>query len=240
MADQDPSEIDPEMAAFLGFSSFGTQPAAKKRKYNHRADAATSADAAAASATGANQIALAPRAPAPVPVPAPAPSGPNADEIALDSEDDAPVAGGDGAADADKDAEEGGAALYADPSVAPALAHAQSLIDELATRGAASDASPNGAAQSLPATLPRRPEASWGAGMGSLPTMPAREHDAAAGHQPRGRRHQNQCQREDGKPWWEGYYDPTSNDNPWEKLERAAGVPARGSWVPRAEQVRAA
>lgn len=33
--------------------------------------------------------------------------------------------------------------------------------------------------------------------------------------------------------WWVGYYDPTSNENPWEVLERRAGLGALGRWLPR-------
>jgi hypothetical protein len=35
------------------------------------------------------------------------------------------------------------------------------------------------------------------------------------------------------KPWWEGYYDPQSNENPWERLEEKMGLKAQGSWLPR-------
>lgn len=34
-ADEDDFAVDPALAASLGFSSFGTQPSAKKRKYTH-------------------------------------------------------------------------------------------------------------------------------------------------------------------------------------------------------------
>ncbi|KAK1986365.1 hypothetical protein LZ30DRAFT_582314 [Colletotrichum cereale] len=239
MDDQDlAAEIDPEMAAFMGFASFGTQPAAKKRKYNHRTDAV-------AAATGANQTALAARTPPAVP---PA----NTDEIALDDDDDADAAAGDEDQDQDQDPDEGGAKIYSDPTIAPALAHAQSLIDELSTRGGvASDASedppaPQAQGSSLlppSAALPRRPEMPWGKEMGSAPTaMPTRERhaEAAAGHPARGGRQGYQQQRNDGKPWWEGYYDHASNENPWERLEKRAGVQSRGTWVSKGQAQTAA
>jgi hypothetical protein len=40
------------------------------------------------------------------------------------------------------------------------------------------------------------------------------------------------------KPWWEGYYDPTSNENPWEKLEQAMGLEPKGTWCPRTARSR--
>ncbi|KAK1596602.1 uncharacterized protein LY79DRAFT_509325 [Colletotrichum navitas] len=259
MDDQDlAAEIDPEMAAFMGFASFGTQPAAKKRKYNHRTDAVSSASAsgpvghhpvavAAAAATGANQTALAARTPrAPMTDAPPA----NTDEIALDDDNDAnnaDTAAGDEDQDQDQDPDEGGANIYSDPTIAPALAHAQSLIDELSTRGGVASSAPadtsasqaQGPSPLLPsAALPRRPDVSWGKEMGSTPTtMPTRERnaEAAAGHPPRGGRQGSQQQRSDGKPWWEGYYDHASNENPWERLEKKAGVQPRGAWLSRGQ-----
>ncbi|KAL0940333.1 uncharacterized protein CTRU02_203096 [Colletotrichum truncatum] len=236
----DDSEMDPEMAAFMGFSSFGTQPAAKKRKYNHRTDAVSASAPVdnSAAATGANQVAVVPRAPPPAPKPTAA--GANTDEIALDSDSDAAAK-----EEEEKDEDEGGASLYNDSSVAPALAHAQGLIDELAMRGGfgsgpgTGDAPPALSTASAP-SLPKRPDASWGKEMGSAPTsMPV--WNQAGSEQPqsgfRGRnqhRHQH-GQRDDGKPWYEGYYDPKSNENPWERLEKAAGVESRGSWIARGQ-----
>ncbi|KAK2058180.1 hypothetical protein LY76DRAFT_545122 [Colletotrichum caudatum] len=258
MDDQDlAAEIDPEMAAFMGFASFGTQPAAKKRKYNHRTDAVSSpsgpaghpsarasvAAAAATAATGANQTVLAPRTPRAPTTDSPPPV--NTDEIALDDENDADAAAGDEDQDQDQDPDDGGANIYSDPTIAPALAHAQSLIDELSTSGGnASGASedtpqPQGSALLPPsAALPTRPEVSWGKEMGSAPTtMPTRERHAGAatGHPPRGGRPGYRQQRSDGKPWWEGYYDHTSNENPWERLEKRAGVQSRGTWLARGQ-----
>ncbi|GKT56281.1 hypothetical protein ColTof4_09172 [Colletotrichum tofieldiae] len=240
------ADVDPEMAAFMGFASFGTQPAAKKRKYNHRTDAVSSAPAARAplaAATGANQTALAARAPrAPSAETPAAPPPANTDEIALDDDDDGPAAD---AGQGDRNPEDGGASIYSDPTVAPALAHAQSLIDELSARGGVASGpsgetpAPQAQGTSLPPSpaLPRRPDASWGTEMGSAPTaMPTRERpEQAAGHQPRGRQGYQQQHRNDGAPWWEGYYDRASNENPWERLEKKAGVQPRGTWVSRGQ-----
>ncbi|KAK1761068.1 hypothetical protein QBC47DRAFT_369002 [Echria macrotheca] len=32
--------------------------------------------------------------------------------------------------------------------------------------------------------------------------------------------------------WYTDYYDPTSNQNPWERLEQMRGLPAVGPWLP--------
>ncbi|KAI0376405.1 hypothetical protein F5Y04DRAFT_211264 [Hypomontagnella monticulosa] len=37
--------------------------------------------------------------------------------------------------------------------------------------------------------------------------------------------------REPGKNWWDDYYDPSSNVNPWERLELTQGLGPRGSWM---------
>ncbi|GKT52300.1 uncharacterized protein ColSpa_12481 [Colletotrichum spaethianum] len=248
MDDQDlAAEIDPEMAAFMGFASFGTQPAAKKRKYNHRTDAVSSASggqpsarAPVAAATGANQTALAARTPRAPTNEAPTAPPANTDEIALDDDDVAAVVPTEDKQD-DQDPEEGGARIFSDPTVAPALAHAQSLIDELSTSGGTGPPegtpAPQAQGTSLPpsSALPTRPDATWGNELGAAPTaMPTRERPGqAAGHQPRGRQGYQQQPRNDGKPWWEGYYDHASNENPWERLERKAGVQSRGTWVSR-------
>ncbi|KAI8962030.1 hypothetical protein F5Y11DRAFT_204096 [Daldinia sp. FL1419] len=36
---------------------------------------------------------------------------------------------------------------------------------------------------------------------------------------------------EPGKKWWGDYYDPSSNVNPWERLEQTKGLGPRGSWM---------
>ncbi|KAK8087146.1 hypothetical protein PG994_002120 [Apiospora phragmitis] len=34
-----------------------------------------------------------------------------------------------------------------------------------------------------------------------------------------------------GAPWWNDYYDPAFNTNPWEKIEKAQGMEPRGTWL---------
>lgn len=31
--------------------------------------------------------------------------------------------------------------------------------------------------------------------------------------------------------WYEGYYDPASNENPWRRLERSKGLQSTGTWL---------
>ena len=35
------------------------------------------------------------------------------------------------------------------------------------------------------------------------------------------------------RKWWVGYYDPTTNENPWEILEKKGNLEPLGSWLPR-------
>ncbi|KAK3955862.1 hypothetical protein QBC32DRAFT_332362 [Pseudoneurospora amorphoporcata] len=38
--------------------------------------------------------------------------------------------------------------------------------------------------------------------------------------------------RDPTKPWYADYYDPSSNENPWERLEQAREIEAVGVWLP--------
>ncbi|KAI0837252.1 hypothetical protein F5Y06DRAFT_85159 [Hypoxylon sp. FL0890] len=59
--------------------------------------------------------------------------------------------------------------------------------------------------------------------------------NAGGGLSNRGGRGGHQANREpgheSGKRWWEGYYDPSSNANPWERLEQTQGLEPRGDWM---------
>ncbi|KZZ98314.1 hypothetical protein AAL_02832 [Moelleriella libera RCEF 2490] len=86
------------------------------------------------------------------------------------------------------------------------------------------------ALQSLPAHLvglPARPAAS-GAELSSSSTQ-QQQHSSW----PQKKQHQRHQQQDHGprKLWYEGYYDSLSNDNPWERLEKAMGLPSKGSWM---------
>ncbi|KAF5003932.1 hypothetical protein FDECE_9553 [Fusarium decemcellulare] len=69
-------------------------------------------------------------------------------------------------------------------------------------------------AQARPASLPQRP-------------APA----AQTAFTPRLGQHS--APREVNNTWYIGYYDPMSNENPWERLEKTRGVQTRGTWLPR-------
>ncbi|KAM0556055.1 hypothetical protein ACHAPJ_006040 [Fusarium lateritium] len=145
--DNDVEAPDEALMAQMGFSSFGaTSPPSKRRRYNPRADASLPAKS---SATGANSTALG--------------TGPNADEIALDDNDD-------------------------------------------------NDENPGQQvpAQARPASLPQRP--------------------APAADQRLG---QHSAPREVRDTWYVGYYDPMSNENPWERIEKARGLETKGTWITR-------
>lgn len=178
-------DTEAAMAAAMGFSSFGAQnPGSKKRKYNPNNDAVVSIDKAQRHGTGANSAPLAERRAAPA----------NADEIALDDEDE------------DRDAHDAN-------DVAPV---------EQTTENASVD--PTG---SLPQGI--------GAGIAGLPQRPAAPHGGGfGGHQQRrggGPRHAPGGHHEVNKLWYENYYDHFSNENPWAKLEEAAGLQPISTWV---------
>ncbi|CAM1509081.1 Fc.00g028200.m01.CDS01 [Cosmosporella sp. VM-42] len=74
-------------------------------------------------------------------------------------------------------------------------------------------------AQVRPASLPQRP------GPRTVFATDATPHQQI---QHPGKSHQRSRQ-----PWYDGYYDPMSNENPWERLEKAKGLEPKGSWLPR-------
>ncbi|KAK8039352.1 hypothetical protein PG993_007763 [Apiospora rasikravindrae] len=79
----------------------------------------------------------------------------------------------------------------------------------------AQDPAPQYIDTSLPPIWPNQNSTPWG-GMHS---------QMGAGNRRSGR------DRASGQPWWEGYYDPAFNTNPWEKIEKARGMQPRGTWL---------
>ncbi|KAF9771316.1 hypothetical protein IL306_011045 [Fusarium sp. DS 682] len=59
----------------------------------------------------------------------------------------------------------------------------------------------------------------------SLPQRPAPAQATPQGH------HQGVHGARGNK--FTGYYDPMSNENPWEKIEKARGLTTKGTWIPR-------
>ena len=51
-----------------------------------------------------------------------------------------------------------------------------------------------------------------------------------------GGHHNNRPQRQDRALWYEGYYDPMSNENPWERLEKQNSLESKGTWIPRPDR----
>lgn len=182
----DDSEDD-AMADAMGFSSFGTQSSAKRRKYNPHTDEAFVESSSSQPprspvnhGKGANALPLGNRPP-PVLLPAVTAAG-NKDEISLeDDNDDDP---GPQYIDTSRPSApiEASSASHTDPLV-------QARLDEIV----GSTAPP---AQEAPVV-----------GRGGL----------SSHARPRGRPN-------DGKPWWDDYYDPATNMNPWEKLEKELGL----------------
>ena len=85
----------------------------------------------------------------------------------------------------------------------------------------AGQANPPG--QARPAGLPQRPPPQAGSGF-PLASRGAVSHGMAAS-----------TQGESGQlAWHEGYFDPMSITNPWEKLEKMKGLDPKGTWGLRA------
>ncbi|KYK55322.1 hypothetical protein DCS_07285 [Drechmeria coniospora] len=89
-----------------------------------------------------------------------------------------------------------------------------------------------------PAGLPERPAP--GTGFVGSPPSPSGDQGQLQHHHRHNHRH-NHRQRHhhddaSGEHWYEGYYDPSSNENPWERLEKARGVHPRGTWLPAQRQ----
>ncbi|KAF4977151.1 hypothetical protein FZEAL_6294 [Fusarium zealandicum] len=61
--------------------------------------------------------------------------------------------------------------------------------------------------------------------LASLPQRPAPSQASRQG--------QNSAPHGNRDTWYVGYYDPMSNENPWERLEKARGLEARGTWISR-------
>lgn len=93
-----------------------------------------------------------------------------------------------------------------------------------------------GSAQDTIAQDDSKEELSHTAPSHGLPARPA-PGTGFVGSLPHGRgRQENVSKPQSSKIWYEGYYDNTSNENPWERLEKTMGVEAKGSWVARQTQ----
>ncbi len=249
----DPSNASSEdeaeaMAKAMGFSSFGTQGPTKKRKFNPKTDAMIEGQELASldrggskgQGSGGNKIPLGkPR------VFGVAPTA-NQEEIEVDIEDEEDAAAYINTSLAPPSmqdiSEEDQGPAYIDTSLPPPKEDAraaQQKIDAILAHSTISLVPSD-------STIKMKPLLSdIGRGVGGfmkaledesrppVPTVPAPATSSSSSldyHQPRLRGQRNEL-------WYVGYYDPSSNENPWEKLEKANGLEPRGAWIERGKQV---
>ncbi|KAG5986776.1 hypothetical protein E4U43_005362 [Claviceps pusilla] len=89
--------------------------------------------------------------------------------------------------------------------------------------------------KTAPAGLPARPAP----GTGFVGSVSSESHAHAHAHAPQFRPGKP-AQRSHNELWYKDYYDSTSNENPWERLEKAMGLETKGIWVSRSEGAAAA
>lgn len=63
--------------------------------------------------------------------------------------------------------------------------------------------------------------------------LPQRPPPSATTTHPSSRAEGHQEENAHRRPWFEGYYDPSSNENPWKRLETSLGLQSKGSWISR-------
>lgn len=211
------------MAEAMGFSGFGSQRPAK-RKFNANADAAVSSapqekKGGYVSKTGANNAPLGIRRPLNLPPPTSNTSDGMAEtriveETNPDDDEAFQVGGGDNPDTADFEVKN----KFIDALQTPGgyqSEDADSMVAQPPTHTVVDNGPPG---------LPSRPPNSQNFQRG-----PGRHH----GRGGQGYPHNSGSAGMAGAPWWEGYYDPKMNENPWEKLERERGLQPRGNWLAR-------
>ena len=206
------------MAEAMGFSSFGSQAPNKRRRFNPAADAViadapasatqTSSKARGLLSSGSNSTPLGVRTQ-------------NKDEIALDLDDD-----------------DGGVGDSTSAGVTGAAG-----VAVIRGTGDGDDPEPQYLDQSRPSDIPHefgddvqaKIDSIVGPSGGNhaqLPPRPVFSSAARGGHESRGGYQSGHGRgREPGKMWWEDYYDPSSNTNPWERLEKARGLGPSGHFM---------
>ncbi|KAL1877588.1 hypothetical protein VTK73DRAFT_8497 [Phialemonium thermophilum] len=226
-----PLEDSAAVAAAMGFSSFGTQHPSKKRRFNARADAVV---APPTQQQQQQQQPLSSSLPPKPPAPAmwePIAEDPtrqdaggsahqprfseagggailpirNTDEIRLDLDDDDDGSGG-GGRDGGGMNLEGANSRDVDP-------------------GSQYGATPVGSGYS---TQGRQFGTISAQVYGDQSWVTGRGRGGGGSTSGRGGR-----QGTGARIWWTDYYDPSSNENPWESLEIAKGLKPVGSWLPR-------
>ncbi|KAI1381223.1 hypothetical protein F4677DRAFT_402433 [Hypoxylon crocopeplum] len=211
---EDTEDTAAAMAQAMGFSSFGGQNKSnKRRKFNPRADAVVASDSTSTiplhqsngvqeAVSGSNATPLGVRTR-------------NEDEIDLEEDGGANVSDGPSHGRPTNEEDDDPEPQYLDTSRPPALSTADLVDAALAEVNLIADAAMEHASEApLSSHGTDKGSSSWG-GRGGRGAYQAN----------RGRG------REPGKIWWEDYYDPSSNVNPWERLEQTKGLEPKGIWM---------
>ncbi|KAI2611758.1 uncharacterized protein GGS25DRAFT_208998 [Hypoxylon fragiforme] len=204
---EDDEDMTAAMAQAMGFSSFGAQDnPSKRRKFNPRADAVVDSDTISGisyreAASGSNTTPLGTRSS-------------NQDEINLESDEDAVIIPGGSGSDGIKDSHGGQEPQSLESLRLPGKVSMDGSVDKVQSR-----------IDDIVGDIPSHP----------LPTRPSSLNGGRGGNNRRGNnrggRHNNRGGHEPGRIWWEDYYDPSSNINPWEQLEVSMGLKAQGEWM---------
>lgn len=88
------------------------------------------------------------------------------------------------------------------------------------------DSEKNNTVASHSTQVPLLPSPSAAAGLPARPADPQGHQTSGAHGAPR----EHGSSRDDGKPWFDGYYDHGSNQNPWRKLEEWKKLKPRDDW----------
>ncbi|KAF3067204.1 hypothetical protein GL218_08695 [Daldinia childiae] len=198
------------MAQAMGFSSFGAQPNSnKRRKFNPRADAVVASTSTSMplhiseAKSGSNAIPLGVRSK-------------NENQITLEDDEGVNITDGKIYSPLNDQGDDEPGPQYLDTSRPPDIA----VVD------------PTGDAMSntkIDATIEGYPGYIVGAESLTASTsgdFTSRDSDGRGSYQAKQSRG-----HELGKKWWDDYYDPSSNTNPWERLEYTKGMGPRGSWM---------
>ncbi|KAL7941628.1 hypothetical protein V8C42DRAFT_348495 [Trichoderma barbatum] len=108
-------------------------------------------------------------------------------------------------------------------------------------RDEAEDVGDDGGVASHPAGIPERPAEPSGPALVRPPGLPDRPPPgigfmgSSGGHQGGHGAHDGSRQAVE----WDGYYDPSSNENPWGRLEKSRGLHSLGTWIPRGQKASA-
>lgn len=222
----DPSYVSSDdeasaMAAAMGFSAFGTQGHAKKRKFNPKTDALTDGDALAAidkggkkgQGSGGNTIPLGkPRVFG-------VSSDRNDDEIALDPEGDE---------------DEEVMPNYLDTSQAPPAEEAAEMQQRIdAILAGLADSGEDGAHDSPVQPTARVQQPHTAPPRQDIQSHQLPERPVWSDHGPQKTRGQR------NELWYVGYYDPSFVENPWARLEQDRGLESLSRWPERQPSTRA-